>query len=263
MADQDVTKTVEREGVSIPYIDQGEGTPIVLLPGMSLDVSYLGRLAASLADDGYRAVRVGSRQPPADPDATVSMHDLAADVNAVLSALDLPPAWVAGHAFGNRVARTVALDHPDRVAGVILLAAGGTVQPSPEAADALKIAFSDVPRDKGVKAMEYMVGDPADAEPAYDAIMKASHPELGAMQRNAVMSTPQDEWAALAPRKPVLIIQGTNDQMAPPANGEQLAAAAPDQVTLAWIEGAGHLFAFLHPEQTAKDIVGYIKDQAG
>ncbi|MBP6996820.1 MAG: alpha/beta hydrolase [Phycicoccus sp.] len=263
MSERHESGTIERDGASIAYIDQGEGTPVVLLPGMSLDISYLGRLADALAADGLRPVRVGSRQPPSDPDAAVTMHDLADDVNAVLTALDLPPAWVAGHAFGNRVARAVALDHPDRVAGVILLAAGGTVQPSPEASDALRIAFSDVPRDQGVKAMEYMVGDPADAESAYDAIMKASHPELGAMQHRATTDTPQDEWAALAPGKPVLIIQGTNDRMAPPANGEQLAKAAPDQVALAWIQGAGHLFAFLHPDQTAKDIVGYIKDHAG
>ena len=142
MSERHESGTIERDGASIAYIDQGEGTPVVLLPGMSLDISYLGRLADALAADGLRPVRVGSRQPPSDPDAAVTMHDLADDVNAVLTALDLPPAWVAGHAFGNRVARAVALDHPDRVAGVILLAAGGTVQPSPEASDALRIAFS-------------------------------------------------------------------------------------------------------------------------
>ncbi|MFV0307691.1 MAG: alpha/beta fold hydrolase, partial [Desertimonas sp.] len=223
----------EREhGVSIPYLDEGDGPPIVLLPGGSLDISYLARLAAALTAGGMRVVRVGARTPPTDPDVTVSMHDLAADVLATMKHLDLPKAWIAGHAFGNRVARTVALDQPDRIAGVVLLAAGGTVQPSPEAADALRIAFSDVSHDEAVSAMRYFVGDPADAESAWDAIDEASTPVLGAMQRQAVMTTPQQEWASLVPGMDVLIIQGSKDQIAPPANGEELARSAPDQVTL-------------------------------
>lgn len=64
MSERHESGTIERDGASIPYIDQGAGTPVVLLPGMSLDISYLGRLADALVADGLRAVRVdrGSRR---------------------------------------------------------------------------------------------------------------------------------------------------------------------------------------------------------
>lgn len=237
------------------YTDQGTGNPIVLLPGGSLNSSYLAPLAEELVAAGHRVVRIDARRPPQDPDEVVTMHDLAADVAGVMAELDLPPGWVAGHAFGNRVARAVALDHPDRVSGVILLAAGGTVQPEPAAQEALKVAFSNVPDDEAIESMKYMVGDPAEAKSAWEAIKVARDPSLGAMQRQAVIATPQDEWARLAPGKTALIIQGSRDQIAPPANGEQLAAENPGQVKLAWIDGAGHLFPFLQPDRTARAIV--------
>lgn len=186
------------------------------------------------------------------------MHDLAGDVAEVMDDLDLDPAWVAGHAFGNRVARALALDHPNRVLGVVLLAAGGTVDPSPEAQEALQIAFADVPDDQAVPAMRYMVGDPDEAGSAWEAIKVARDPSLGAMQRQAVMGTPQDEWARIAPGTRAVIVQGTRDQIAPPANGQQLADDLPEQVRLVPIECAGHLFPFLQPEATARAILDHL-----
>ncbi len=142
---------------------------------------------------------------------------------------------------------------------MILLAAGGTVQPSKEAAEALKVAFSDVPESDAIDSMRYMVGDPDNAQAAWDAVKKARSPEIGAMQRQAVLKTPPKEWAALAPGMRTVIVQGTNDQMAPPANGEQLAKEYPDQVTLEWIKGGGHLFSIFHNDETAKAIIKHVQ----
>jgi fermentation-respiration switch protein FrsA (DUF1100 family) len=41
-------------------------------------------------------------------------------------------------------------------------------------------------------------------------------------------------------RCPVLVLHGTADRIAPPAMGQQVAAAAPGPVELVWIHGAGH-----------------------
>ena len=251
-------QTLQRDGYTTAYVDQGKGRPIILLPGGSLNISYLAPLAERLTDGGLRVIRIGSRRSPENPAALVLMQDLAADVLAVMTHLELPSAWVAGHAFGNRVARTVALDAPDRTAGVILLAAGGTVQPSENAARALRVAFSDVPESEAVASMQYMVGDPDNGQAAWDAVKKARSPELGAMQRNAVIKTPQKEWASLVPGKPALIIQGSDDQIAPPANGEELARSYPGQVTLVSIQGGGHLFPIFHRDEVTKAIVHHI-----
>src|SRR5207248_3245969 len=65
----------------------------------------------------------GSTGPLAD----LTYHDLAADVAAVLRAIIDTPAVVIGHAFGGRVARTLARDEPTLVDRLVLLAAAGPV----------------------------------------------------------------------------------------------------------------------------------------
>ena len=52
------------------------------------------------------------------------------------------PVVVAGHAYGNRVARMLASDRPDIVRAVVLMAAGGKFPPGAEAAQNLR-TFQD------------------------------------------------------------------------------------------------------------------------
>src|SRR3546814_10849026 len=59
----------------------------------------------------------------------VSFHDFAADVAAVIRAEGGAPAILAGHAYGNWIARTVAADFPELARGVVLVAAGAKSMP--------------------------------------------------------------------------------------------------------------------------------------
>jgi len=68
----------------------------------------------------------------------------------------------------------------------------------------------------------------------------------------------EDEQIPLAPAIPVLIIQGTDDDITPPANGERLQSTAPDRTSITSISGAGHLFPMTHPVATAVVIEEYL-----
>ncbi|MEZ3159686.1 alpha/beta hydrolase [Microbacterium sp. BWT-B31] len=68
----------------------------------------------------------------------------------------------------------------------------------------------------------------------------------------------EDVDIPLAPVLPVLIIQGTDDQTLPPANGERLRATAPERATVRAVDGAGHLFPMTHPVPTAFIIEEYL-----
>jgi len=59
-----------------------------------------------------------------------TLHDLAGDVAGVIEAIGCGPAHLVGHAFGNRIARCLAVDQPPLVRSVTLLAAGGLIGPS-------------------------------------------------------------------------------------------------------------------------------------
>jgi pimeloyl-ACP methyl ester carboxylesterase len=117
---------------NIEYFSEGKGEAVVLLPGGSLTVGYMEGLSHALAKAGYRAVRINFRGAGKSTGSGqgVTLHTLAADVAGVIQELKLGPANVAGHAFGNRVARTLAADHPELVHSVILFAAGGKVPPN-------------------------------------------------------------------------------------------------------------------------------------
>ena len=223
------TQIFEPDGRAIPYVDErADGPALVLIPGRGLNISYLGPLTHALAEEDFHVVRIGPRHPPAAADQVVSMHDLAQDVVDVMEHLGLASAWVGGHAFGGSVARAVSLDHPGRVNGVLLLGVEGAV-----ATDELSSDVSEIPAQ------------------ARDA-------EVESMQRAALEATPELEWSSLAPAVPVLVVQGTEDRMTPPSNGEELQASAPDRVSVARVEGGGHLFPVTHVGATAWPIEDYL-----
>jgi pimeloyl-ACP methyl ester carboxylesterase len=62
----------------------------------------------------------------------------------------------------------------------------------------------------------------------------------------------------LAPLIPVLIIQGSDDDVTPAIHGEQLQSTAPERATVRNIDDAGHLFPLTHPVQTAFVIEEYL-----
>ena len=165
---------------NIEYFSQGQGEPIVLLPFGGLTVGYMEALSQDLADAGYRVVRInfrGSGKSTGSGEG-VTLHTLAADVAGVIQALKLGPTNVAGHAFGNRVARTLAADHPELVHTVILFAAGGKVPPTPNGEHALKTIFDPASTDADVLSdMKYMVGDPANIPMAWQIIRPCRAPE--------------------------------------------------------------------------------------
>jgi pimeloyl-ACP methyl ester carboxylesterase len=153
-------------------------------------------------------------------DGPVSMSDLAQDVIDVMDHLSVTDAWVGGHAFGGAVARVVAHEHHDRVNGVLLLGVD-EIGPSAEALAAI----------------------PA---PARDT-------EVDAVQQ-AAWETP----GPLAEGVPVLVVQGADDPLAPPAKGEALQIAAPDRVSVVTVEGGGYLFPFTHMGATSWAIEDYL-----
>ncbi|MFE1644630.1 alpha/beta fold hydrolase [Microbacterium sp. P01] len=221
------TQTFEPEGRAIPFAVEGAGPGVVLIAGAGLNISYLNALAHSVAMEDFRVVRIGSRRPSKDEDAAdrvpVTIEDLARDVVDVLDHLGMDHAWVGGHGFGGSVARVVALGHHDRVNGVLLLGveSDGTV-------DAPDLA--EVPerfRDSEVEALQ-----------------RAARGTGGS--------------SALAADVPVLIIQGAEDPITPPANGDALKQSAPDRVSVVRVEGAGHMFPATHVGATSWAIEDYL-----
>lgn len=248
----------------IQYISQGAGQPIVLLPGGGLEVGYMQGLSNALTRVGYRVVRVNFRGAgrSTGPSEGLTLHALAADVAGVIEQLKLAPANVAGHAFGNRVARTLAGDRPDLVNSVILFAAGGKVAGSAQAEEALNVIFTpDSTQAAVMQAMRFMVGDPGNSERVWQAIKPYRAPRAAGIEAQATKETPLQDWWAPAGNARYLILQGSNDLAAPAENGALLKQDLGDRVTLVTIPQTGHMLVVEQPDKIAAAVTSFLRIQ--
>ena len=118
-------------GLDVSYAETGHDSSavVVMLPGPTDSwPSYgpvLGLLPSSL-----RAIAVSQRgHGDSDkPARGYRVEDFAADVVSFLDALDIERAVVAGHSGSCLTARRVAIDHPERVAGLVLEASPTTLK---------------------------------------------------------------------------------------------------------------------------------------
>ena len=125
-------RNIEVSGATLECTLYGSGTPVVLLANAGCSTGYFCDLARVLAAGGLQTIAINMRGVGESRGSLdgITVHDLAADVAGVLEAVDCGPAHLVGHAFGNRVARCLAVDRPSLVRSVTLLAAGGLIGPA-------------------------------------------------------------------------------------------------------------------------------------
>lgn len=118
-------------GLTLSYTDRGNASDraVLLLPGPT-DSWRSYQLVLDLLPQEIRAISVSQRgHGESDKPATgYAVEDFAADVVPLLDALGVERAILAGHSGSCLVARRVALDHSDRVAGLILEASPTTLR---------------------------------------------------------------------------------------------------------------------------------------
>ena len=106
-----VTSKIVRNGdVSIEVLSQGTGPVIVILPSLGRGAEDYDDVAAGVAANGFRILRPQPRGIGASKGTltNITLHDLAADIAHVVEAEGAGPVVIAGHAFGNFVARMLA-----------------------------------------------------------------------------------------------------------------------------------------------------------
>lgn len=119
----------DSNGVSIRYIDQGNGDPVVLLHGFSRNVEMnwiQPGIVDALARD-FRVIAIDCRgHGQSDkPDAIDAYGiEMVNDVMRLLDHLEIESAHLVGYSMGGRIALKTATMDPQRVCGLTLIAAG-------------------------------------------------------------------------------------------------------------------------------------------
>jgi pimeloyl-ACP methyl ester carboxylesterase len=241
----------------------GSGDPVVLLANAGCSISYFADLARELARAGFQSIAINMRGVGESRGALddTTLHDLAADVAGVIEALDCGPAHLVGHAFGNRIARCLAVDQPPLVRSVTLLAAGGLIAPPAgpigthfHNATQTKMNGSDCVTKLGARWLS----------PASDPKILA-HVECWPAVFMAHLATsrnvPVEYWWS-GGTAPLLVIQGHDDEAAPPENGHALREQLGERVRLVDLPRARHFLLLEQPEAVAQAVVAFLDPSA-
>jgi pimeloyl-ACP methyl ester carboxylesterase len=219
-----------------------EPVPLAILPGLMCDSRmFAGQLAAfpsGMVVDGF--------------------YSGASTIEAMaeLALTRLPKRFaLLGHSMGGRIALEIMRTSPGRVAALVLANTG--VHPVRPGEAEKRYALRDLGRAEGMAALV------AEWLPPMIAPSKRTDVELvaglEAMCMDAGLATYEAQIAALLSRPdattvlpditcPTLVITGSEDNWAPPAQHEEIAAAIP-AAKLSIIAGAGHMLPAEYPAE--------------
>jgi pimeloyl-ACP methyl ester carboxylesterase len=178
----------------------------------------------------------------------------AADMLALMDALELERAVVGGHSMGGAIALTMALSWPDRLAGLLLVGSGARLRVLPAILDGLQSEFEStvdmvVDYAYGPNSPENLVRlgrrtllkcDPA-----------VIHGDYSACNTFDVM----DHLGEI--NVPTLVVVGTADQLTPPKYAGYMVESLPN-AELALVEGGGHMVAVEMPQDVANIVDNWL-----
>ena len=257
-ADGDL-RLAESAGKKIQYHVSGNGPAIVLLPSFARSASDFNELALALNTQGYQtiAVQPGGIEGSDWLGMSATLNHYADGIAEVLRAENIDqPVVVAGHAFGNRVARSFAAQYPKHTFAVILLAAGGE-EATPDvvstAIQTILFGFEQQARADAVRLAFF-----ADDSELPDYWVNGWFPLAGLSQGAATASSDFSHWGG-AGSSPMLVLQSLEDKAAPAdVAGRVLKQRYPKRVKYAEVANAGHAFLPEQHQWLEQNIVNYL-----
>ncbi len=245
--------TVSRPDVELSGEEAGEGVPVVLLHGLTATRRYVVMGSRALERSGHRVVSYDARgHGRTSPAGEYGYEALAADLLAVLDDRGIETAVLVGASMGAHTIVRLALDHGDRVAGLVLVTPAYT----PEGGDSdleRWDALADGLRNGGVDGFVAAYGDPQVPDAWRETITKVlrqrlsshEHPDAVADALNAVpRSRAFEDWSELAELAlPTLVVASRDeaDPGHPYAVGERYAREIPDAELLSEEPGSSPL----------------------
>ena len=256
---EQVTRTVVSQGSArIEVLSQGNGPLVVMIPSLGRGAEDFADLAGRLAAAGYRALRPQPRGigGSSGPMKGITLHDFAKDVAAVVEKHGGGPVVVAGHAFGNFVARTTAADFPALVRAVILLGATHVWPLAPDLRASINKSHDmSLPEEERIRCMKHAFFAPGNDPRVW---LGGWHEEVMHAERDATEATPREEWWH-AGKAPILDVLPASDACTPPESRNRYRdELGADRVVTTLVANAGHALLPEQPEAVAKAVVAYL-----
>ena len=265
-------------GVHLHYRDEGrrDGPTIVLVHGFGAALQAWEPWVARLGTD-FRIITLdlpghGLTRTPQGFDP--AKMDYVAIVDQVVTRLGVKKFVLGGNSMGGGVAWNYALAHQDKLAGLILVDAGGWDHPPGKNGVMLfnllrnpvfRAVFKDLDQTalirQGLKAayIDQALVTPELIARYTDLSRAPGHRDilLGMQGGRRNPATPE-RLAAIT--VPTLVMHGKQDTVIPFADGERFARAIP-RATLIGYDGVGHVPMEQIPDRSAADVCAWLSDE--
>lgn len=226
---------------------------VALVPSLGRPATDFALLASDLQRAGFVPHLI---EPVPLWDGKPTLHDLSAEVVNRLDSEGVDSFHLIGHAFGNRLSRCITADFNSRVESLVLLAAGGLVEPEEHVWQSLAECFNpELSAEEHLRHVKTAFFAPGNDERVW---ADGWFPDVMRYQRAAVLRTPRDEWWSANVDK-VLVVQGLNDAIAPVENGRRYKSESAPHAQLVEIDNAGHALLPEQPEAIAKSVLDFLK----
>jgi pimeloyl-ACP methyl ester carboxylesterase len=254
------TKKVRVGDIDIAYKIFGKGKPLLLIPGFSMtmdmwDPNMLNRLSSNHTIIVFDNRGIGQTTAGNDP-KKFSISQFANDTAGFLASLKLDDTSndILGLSLGGFIAQEFVLTYPDRVDKLILLVSscGGKESIPPQLSPE---AFRSMVSGNASKALFLSTLFPKEwINENIDYIEKNFVFPMGKIrtQNLLLQSQAAGNWEACDRlsniTNPTLVVTGTEDITAPPANSVMMAEKIPG-AWLVQIRGGGHGLIFQYPNE--------------
>jgi pimeloyl-ACP methyl ester carboxylesterase len=266
---------VDVAGARIHYLDKGSGPPIVILHGLGGQMGNFTYALLERLTGEFRVIlmdRPGSGYSTRAPGATGRLTEQASVVAEFIRKSGLDRPLLVGHSMGGAIALGVALDHPEVVKGLAMIAPlthGPKDVTAPFRAMDIKSDFLrwlvawTVATPVGIRRGKAILGAIFSPDPAPEDFPIRAGGILGLRPRS-FFNTSSDMRAVnldLGPmaerysslRVPVRILYGTSDQvLSHKVHGEAMKAKS-SMVSVELVAG-GHMLPITAPDLTANFI---------
>lgn len=227
-ASAEIGITIDAAGIATNCHVRGEGADVLLLHGSGPGVSAWAnwRLTLPALAEDFRVIApdligFGFTERPASPNydlATWTDHAIA-----VLDALDVDRCHVVGNSFGGAVAMSLAIHHPDRVNGLVLMGAVGvpfTITPGLDAVWGYEPSVEAMADLLEIFAYDSSLIGPDLAQLRYEASIRPGTQEafaamFPAPRQQALDALTHPVEAVAGITAPTLIVHGREDQVIP------------------------------------------------
>ena len=232
--------------IKMNYEVSGSGEPVVLITGLSGDISFWQGMVPILSHQ-FKVIAFDNRDSGLTecPDEPLDIWMLADDVVLLMDHLSIKKAHILGWSMGGNIAQEIALRHPERIASMTLVS---TYMRRPSRSSYVMNTMVDSVRSGGdieclFKVMQsYCMTEEdfkrreekgVDTPGRFTSTLEQFASQLAAVDRF------DSRQRAKGIRVPTRVVHGKADIMVAPRLGEELASQI-EGADMVLIEGGGH-----------------------